>query len=94
MISTSTSVDGAFKLYGATAPSIWLSLSKSKPRYKCEKCGNECGSTWDAQMISVTIVPYDGEYCLKCYAAWIAANVPKMVELPPTKDAQEAGYSL
>jgi hypothetical protein len=94
MISTSTSGDGAFKLYGATAPSIQFSLSKSEPRYKCEKCGNESGSTWDAQMICITIVPYDGKYCLKCYAACIAANVPKMVELPPAKDAAEAGYTL
>ena len=45
--------------------------------YVCPVCG------WAASAyegVVVTIAPFAGTYCLKCYAAWIAATFPKMVE--------------
>ena len=45
-------------------------------KYKCPKCGAlDCGE------ITVSIEPFTGFYCLKCYAEWINKNIPKLEEM-------------
>lgn len=42
---------------------------------KCPVCGNE-----DAYCtITISIEPYNGIYCQKCYAKWIKDNIPEMI---------------
>jgi len=38
----------------------------------CPECGEVKGN------IEITIPPYSGHYCLKCYARWIKENFPKL----------------
>ena len=32
--------------------------------------------------ISVSIKPFEGEYCQTCYANWLSENIPKLVRVP------------
>jgi len=43
--------------------------------YKCPKCGYEVSENAG---LDITIPPYSGKYCLKCWAAEISKVVPKM----------------
>jgi len=48
-----------------------------QPKYVCPKCGanDTIGN------IQVSIEPFEGVYCQRCYAEWIHANIPKMDRL-------------
>jgi len=41
-------------------------------KYYCPKCGVV------TEYIEITIPPYQGKYCLKCYAKWINLIFPKL----------------
>lgn len=61
---------------------LTMTITASQPRFRCPTCKHESGGgIEDACAISVSIEPHSGKYCLKCYAAWIAANVPKLEEI-------------
>lgn len=50
-------------------------------RLRCPKCGAEDGESWVTQQaprLSISIAPFSGEYCLTCYARWVAENIPKL----------------
>jgi hypothetical protein len=42
----------------------------------CPQCG------WEAKeeegSVKIDIEPYDGVYCLRCWAKWLSENLPKM----------------
>jgi len=45
----------------------------SEPERICPKCGpNRAG------VLRVSIEPYAGEYCPRCYAEWVQANIPRL----------------
>lgn len=49
------------------------------PTHRCPKCRHESGSSiGDTCSLVISIPPYEGQYCLKCIAALIAANIPKL----------------
>ena len=41
--------------------------------FECPECG-DVGS----ECIEISISPYSGRYCLKCYAKWVSENFPKL----------------
>ena len=45
----------------------------TEDKFECPKCG-DVGS----EQIEVTIPPYSGHYCLKCWARWINKNLPQL----------------
>ena len=69
---------------GANMPEAKLAIHRTGPHFQCPKCGYE-DSQGDFDHIigiSVTIPPYTGRYCIKCYARWISETFPAMVEIP------------
>jgi len=48
------------------------------PKLKCPKCGS-VSTEAEAIVITCTQKPeLDGDFCLVCIAAWIAANIPRL----------------
>lgn len=47
------------------------------PKKECPTCG----ATDVAGCLQLVGGEHAGEYCLQCYMAWVAANVPRMVPL-------------
>jgi len=50
-------------------------LVAKKPFWRCPVCGYE---TERHDGLIVSINRHSGNYCLRCYARWIADNIPKM----------------
>lgn len=46
------------------------------PTHECPTCGNKTSETGDA--LRVSIQPYDGLYCLHCYAKWVSETFPRL----------------
>ena len=44
---------------------------------RCPKCGWESNNGG----LDVSIKDFEGSYCLKCYAEWIAATFPKIEKI-------------
>ena len=47
----------------------------SEAKRKCPVCGEHTFGC-----IDITIPPYNGKYCLRCYAKWLSDNFPKLEE--------------
>lgn len=43
--------------------------------YKCPVCKWE---TDGSGLLVVTIPPYQGKYCMKCWAKWMSVNLPQV----------------
>lgn len=47
----------------------------------CKICP-KCNTTSNGEEgLVVSILPFNGIYCIKCWAKWISENIPKMIEL-------------
>jgi hypothetical protein len=63
----------------------------ARPRLYCPVCHTEDGEGANptifpspgfvAPRITVTIAPYEGEYCQTCYAKWLHEHIPKLIPL-------------
>lgn len=51
-----------------------------KKQYVCPKCGIVEGTI---DIINISIDPYKGKYCLRCYAKWIKKNISELKEVKP-----------
>lgn len=59
-------------------PSMTFTLKA--PTKHCPACGTDDSTFIDGiPRITVTIAPYEGEYCQICYAKWLSENIPKLV---------------
>ncbi len=59
-------------------------LSSATPGTECPSRCPRCGWTGDAATTAVNVsmnMPYDGRYCLSCFAQWIANTFPKLESL-------------
>jgi len=45
-------------------------------KYYCPNCKYE-----GSESIIISIPPYEGRYCLKCYAEWIKTCFPKLIKV-------------
>jgi hypothetical protein len=61
----------------------------SKPSWVCPVCG-DVQNEWGG-FLGVTIRPYEGRYCMKCWAKWISENIPKMTKLLDADPRHETG---
>lgn len=60
----------------------------SQEHLLCPKCGAISLITTDPEKMNFMVVPtppYQGVYCLQCYGAWVANNIPAMEVVKPTK---------
>lgn len=48
--------------------------------FKCPKCDDV-----STDSLNVTIKPYEGDYCMKCWAKWISENVTKLLKVKKEK---------
>jgi hypothetical protein len=54
-------------------------------RWVCPTCHKEAS---DHGTLTISLSPYEGRYCLYCYAKWVSENVPRMIE---TKNPSKGG---
>jgi len=64
--------------------STFSSLSVKKT-HVCPVCGEQYNIEIN-EGITISIQPYQGNYCLKCYAKWISENFPRLLLIREEKN--------
>ena len=52
-----------------------VTVNPSSPILRCPACGYDA-TTYEGLIVSIE--PYSGTYCLRCFAAWVKGHIPKM----------------